>query len=85
MSGTSMFDFLKDAANDGNSVWVFQGKKYLTYVASHLKSIPKLNSNYAYAVISLRHGLQVLGDQHYNSIKVYFWVGARCLDYESNY
>lgn len=57
MSGTSLFDFLKDPANDGTTVWVFQGKKNLTYLASHLKSIPKLNSNYAYAVISLRHGV----------------------------
>jgi hypothetical protein len=62
MSGPSLFDFLKDPANDGTSVWVFQGKKYLTYLASHLKSIPKLNCNYTYAVISLRHGIQILGD-----------------------
>jgi hypothetical protein len=83
--GTNLFDYCKDAANDGTSVWVFQGKKHLTYLASRLKSIPKFNTNYTYCVINCRHNVSILGDQPFKSLKVFFWIGARCPEYDSNF
>lgn len=85
MQGTNLFEYCKDSANDGTSVWVFQNKKHLTYVASRLKSIPKFNANFTYAVINSKHHVQILGDQPFNSLKVYFWIGARSLDYDNNF
>jgi hypothetical protein len=85
MNGTNLFDYCKDAANDGTSVWVFQGKKHLTFQAARLKSIPKLNTNYTYCVINSRHNNQILGDQPFNSFKVFFWIGARSIDYNQNF
>lgn len=61
MNGTNLFEYCKDTANDGTSVWVFQGKKHLTYLASRLRSIPKFNTNYTYVVINCQK-VSVLGD-----------------------
>ena len=85
MSGSSLFDYLKDAAQDGTSIWVYLGKKNLTLVCSNINSIPKLNSNNVYVVVNSRHGVQVLGDRSYNSTKVYFWIGARNIHYNANF
>ena len=82
---TNLFDFCRKSSNDGTSVWVFQGKKHLTYVASRLQSIPKFNANYTYCVISMLHDVKILGDAPYNSLKVFFWVGANSLDFKQNF
>ena len=81
----NLFEYCNDPRNDGTSVWVFQGNRHLTYVSSHLKSLPKLNTNNTYCVINCNHESSILGDQPFRSFKVYFWIGARSVEYDSGF
>lgn len=77
MDNSNLFEHLNDPRNAGTSVWVFSNARNLTYVTSHAKSLPKLNSNKSYCVISCKHDQSVLQDQSYRCIKFFLWIGAR--------
>ena len=79
----NLFDFCDQEENDGTSVWVFQGNKHLSYVCHNSTSLPSFNSNLIYCVIDCRHNISILNDELYASLHLYFWVGARCLEYDS--
>ena len=85
MNSNNLISYLEDPKKNGVSVWVFQGKKNLIFVAENLLSIPKLNSNYTYCIAHIRHNTKVLNDESYCSLKFFFWVGIHSLDHDANY
>lgn len=84
-TNNNLFEYVNDPRNDGTSVWVFQGNKHLTWVSSHIRSLPKFYSDRTYCVISCSHTSTVLGDQPFRTFKVYFWIGARSTEYDASF
>jgi len=75
--------FSKNAANDGTSVWIVQGRTHkLSLMKSRVKGIPQLNSNDVYMVLSMRHNVSILGDRPYTNLRASFWVGSRALNHQ---
>ena len=83
MDNSNLFLHLDDPRNDGTSVWVFSNAKNITYVTSHVKSLPKLNTNKTYCVVTCKHDQSVLQDQKYRCIKFFLWIGARSQDFDA--
>lgn len=60
-----------------------QGKRQMSFVSNASNSIPRLNSNYTYAIVQANHNVKILGDAGYDCVKIFFWIGQRCEDHEN--
>ena len=80
-----IFEHCKDNS-EGMSIWHFgKGKKRAKYVASKLETIPNFDANSTYITILQRNNYSILNDKGYGSFKIFFWIGSKCEDYESNF
>ncbi len=80
-------DEWKDKDNNGLYFYQFFERKHesvLLYITKYLESIPSLDSNSNYLIIDARKR-NILGDLPVKVNNIYFWIGAKSINYDRNF